>query len=413
MNQGENPRNTLWHKAKHFFVRTDDNGGIPHLLKTEILFFLLGLTLVSQVVLLSGALKPILASIPNFQAMLGAVLPGVLNSQTNQYRQENQILALAENPVLARAAKMKAEDMAQKGYFSHLGPENEKPWVWMQRAGYNFSYAGENLAINFTESSDVTQAWINSPAHKKNLANPRFTETGIGTAEGMYEGRSTIFVVQFFAAPSGSSAVINAPLRAAQADLALQPPANPVSASLVASAQGVAASSSGPATTTALVAFGEPAGDSAPTSTASFVLGTEGGEQDEQIVSGSLVAAPDAGAADGRNPLMEKIFTSVFVNQKELAKNILLGMMVLMSGILIFSISHAAHGHSSASGSHERKGILAFLAKLGHSFGAHKKQAFEVTCMILIITSVLTLGTSAMRGSAGESRAIGTSSESL
>jgi hypothetical protein len=91
--------------------------------------------------------------------------------------------------------------MATKGYFSHTSPEGLSPWHWFDTVGYKFMYAGENLAINFSESTDVEQAWMNSPGHRANILNERFTEIGIATAQGTYQGQPTIFVAQMFGKP--------------------------------------------------------------------------------------------------------------------------------------------------------------------------------------------------------------------
>lgn len=97
---------------------------------------------------------------------------------------------------------MKAQDMATKGYFAHTSPEGKKtPWYWLKQVGYQYQYAGENLAINFTDSKDVTNAWMNSPTHKANIVKDKYTEVGTGIATGLYEGRETVFVAQVYANP--------------------------------------------------------------------------------------------------------------------------------------------------------------------------------------------------------------------
>lgn len=111
-------------------------------------------------------------------------------------------MTLKTNPVLVAAAQAKANDMAAKGYFAHVSPEGLDPWHWFKEAGYSFDYAGENLAIDFSDSADVERAWMNSMAHRENILNSRFSEIGIATAEGLYQGHATIFVVQEFGAPS-------------------------------------------------------------------------------------------------------------------------------------------------------------------------------------------------------------------
>ena len=62
---------------------------------------------------------------------------------------------------------MKAQDMATLGYFAHVSPDGKTPWYWIEKVGYDYQYAGENLAINFSDSKDVTNAWMASPLHKE------------------------------------------------------------------------------------------------------------------------------------------------------------------------------------------------------------------------------------------------------
>jgi uncharacterized protein YkwD len=132
---------------------------------------------------------------------IATVVSSILVLQTNDFRSANDEEGLIVSDLLTKAAQMKAEDMAAKGYFSHTGPMGEEPWTWFDKVNYKYSYAGENLAVDYTESSDVTQGWINSATHKANLLNKNFTEIGVGVAEGTFQGHKSIFVVQFFAKP--------------------------------------------------------------------------------------------------------------------------------------------------------------------------------------------------------------------
>jgi hypothetical protein len=103
--------------------------------------------------------------------------------------------------LLEAAARAKAEDMAAKSYFAHTSPEGRTPWYWLDLVGYKYAYAGENLAVDFDDSTDVTNAWMNSPGHRANIMSERYTEIGIATARGSFEGHPTVFVVQFFGRP--------------------------------------------------------------------------------------------------------------------------------------------------------------------------------------------------------------------
>ena len=133
---------------------------------------------------------------------LSAVYASVLVNLTNQNRVLANLSELKVSPVLEKAAQMKANDMATKSYFAHNSPEGLTPWYWFDQAGYRYVFAGENLAVNFEESSDVETAWMNSRGHFLNIMNPKFTEIGIATSTGLYKGRQAIFVVQLFGAPS-------------------------------------------------------------------------------------------------------------------------------------------------------------------------------------------------------------------
>jgi uncharacterized protein YkwD len=132
---------------------------------------------------------------------LSAIYSSVLVNLTNQNRAALNISKLTVSPILEKAAQMKADDMAAKGYFAHNTPDGKTPWYWFDLAGYKYVYAGENLAVNFEESADVETAWMNSPGHFLNIMNPKFTEIGIATSTGVYKGRQAVFVVQMFGSP--------------------------------------------------------------------------------------------------------------------------------------------------------------------------------------------------------------------
>ncbi len=117
---------------------------------------------------------------------------------TNQSRIEAGVEPLNFDPVLTEAANSKARDMAEKGYFSHVGPDGKKPWQWIDRSRYQFVYMGENLAMDFSTAEVVHLAFKKSPSHWKNIVNPRYRDMGIGVASGVINGRETVVLVEFF-----------------------------------------------------------------------------------------------------------------------------------------------------------------------------------------------------------------------
>ncbi|MDD5221234.1 MAG: CAP domain-containing protein [Candidatus Pacebacteria bacterium] len=180
-------------KLKEYFVPDDKNQLRPYLLrkKTVILVFLV-VSLVELLFILS------IFNIIPFSKFLATIFPNVLVDLTNTARQEHSLHILKPNFLLEQAAQLKANDMAQKGYFSHNSPEGITPWHWFDEVGYPYTYAGENLAVNFSDSGVLHQAWLDSPSHKANIVNANFTEIGIGTATGMHKGKEAVFVVQLF-----------------------------------------------------------------------------------------------------------------------------------------------------------------------------------------------------------------------
>lgn len=133
--------------------------------------------------------------------LVSTVLPATVVDLTNKERSGLKQALLQRNAVLDAAATLKAKDMAKNEYFSHFSPAGVSPWYWFKEAGYVYAHAGENLAIHFTDSSEVVEAWMNSPTHRENIVNGTYTEIGVGTAKGMYEGYDTVYVVQLFGSP--------------------------------------------------------------------------------------------------------------------------------------------------------------------------------------------------------------------
>jgi hypothetical protein len=179
---------------KKYVIPHEGNNHTPHLLRKSGAF---GLLIV--IVGLFGLSMAQVALIK--RTNVAAVLTPILIDLANADRVSEHVSTLAISSVLTKAAQMKADDMAKKGYFAHISPDGLSPWYWFDMAGYSFTYAGENLAVNFTESSDVEAAWMNSPGHRSNILNNKFTEIGIATQNGIYQGQPTIFVVQMFGKP--------------------------------------------------------------------------------------------------------------------------------------------------------------------------------------------------------------------
>lgn len=157
--------------------------------------------LISGLLAVSLGLSALLV-LPLRHELMTLVLPSALVGLSNSEREEAKLPLLEISPKLQKAAQLKATDMAKRGYFSHYTPEGNPPWYWLEQVEYDYRSAGENLAVNFTESADVDKAWMNSPKHRENILNKKYTEVGIATAKGLYKGEEATFVVQFFGKPA-------------------------------------------------------------------------------------------------------------------------------------------------------------------------------------------------------------------
>jgi uncharacterized protein YkwD len=145
-------------------------------------------------------------------SLSGLVINSIVVEDTNQERQSLGLGELKSNEALRKAAQAKADDMAKNGYFAHQSPDGKTPWYWIDQTGYTYRAAGENLAVNFDYSRDVVNAWMNSPTHKANIVKSKYQDIGIGIAEGFYQGRPTVFVVQLFGTPKEEMGFGNLPV---------------------------------------------------------------------------------------------------------------------------------------------------------------------------------------------------------
>jgi len=190
-------RKPLHHHLVDYFFPHPRNNHRPHLFSTISIAVLVAAIITFE----AGYL--VQTKLVYFNTnFLAAVLPGVLADLTNESRAALGIAPVARDALLDVAAQAAAEDMAAKGYFAHVSPDGRDPWYWLNQVGYQYRYAGQNLAVNFTDSVNVETAWMESLTHRANIVKREYTRVGFGTAQGVYEGQATTFVVEFFATPT-------------------------------------------------------------------------------------------------------------------------------------------------------------------------------------------------------------------
>ena len=115
-------------------------------------------------------------------------------SLVNRERAANGLSALTLDTNLCAAAQAKAEDMSEKGYFSHTSPTYGSPFDMMRSFGISYKTAGENIAKGQKTPSAVMSAWMNSEGHRKNILSGGFSKLGVGYVNS---GGTTYWVQMF------------------------------------------------------------------------------------------------------------------------------------------------------------------------------------------------------------------------
>lgn len=177
---------------RHLFLPHHTNRHKAKLLHHSTLLILTALFFAATLVisgLSQGTGKSVLGIASNISAQ-------DLLTLTNLKRQENGLPPLVMNDELTQAAAGKAEDMFTKDYWAHVSPDGTTPWVFIKNAGYNYLYAGENLARGYTTAGSVVDAWMASPEHRANMLSPNYHDIGFAIQEGNLTGDETVLVVE-------------------------------------------------------------------------------------------------------------------------------------------------------------------------------------------------------------------------
>jgi uncharacterized protein YkwD len=118
--------------------------------------------------------------------------------QVNDFRKENNLPVLIWNDKLAKAAQDKLQDEDNLNYFDHTSPVGKQAWDFILNDGYDYKYAGENLAIDFNSVSDAMDAWKQSPSHRENMLSDKYEEFGFASMNVDINGEKSVAYVQMF-----------------------------------------------------------------------------------------------------------------------------------------------------------------------------------------------------------------------
>jgi hypothetical protein len=197
---------------------------------------------------------------------------GDLAAATNNSRAAAGLPALQLNAQLNAVAQAWANHLAATNDLEHNGA--------LRSQVSNWTNLGENVGMA-VDISSVQRAFMNSPEHRANILNSKYTEMGVGSATSTYPscGCTVLWVVVDFKRPATAAAPVNpapvkpappkvAPVQKAPPVVTPAKPATPVKPTNKAAQLNKAAQPThpNPATTNAATAAAAPASPSASSS---------------------------------------------------------------------------------------------------------------------------------------------------
>lgn len=227
---------------RHLFLPHESNNHRAKILHIDSI-----IVVITLLIFTSFFLSSIQNKYPSVLGISYDITPADLLNLTNKIRRENGLSVLSLDSELSQAASNKAADMFAKSYWAHVAPDGVTPWVFIKNSGYEYLYAGENLARGFSNTSDVVNAWMASPTHRDNMLSSNYSDIGFAIATGSLTGSDTVLVVEMFgrryAGESATTSVIPSPTSIPvklESSLAILPENTPASTQIQSSRREVA-----------------------------------------------------------------------------------------------------------------------------------------------------------------------------
>lgn len=138
-------------------------------------------------VILATLLGPLLLATPA-SAKTPADFQSGVHTLTNSIRLDHDLVKLRTKACVQKYAVRQAKKMAnaEKMFHQDLGPILED---------CDLSLVGENVAYGYTTVGTLLKAWMDSPAHRANILEPRYRQLGVGARKS---DDGTWYVAQVF-----------------------------------------------------------------------------------------------------------------------------------------------------------------------------------------------------------------------
>ena len=105
----------------------------------------------------------------------------------NSYRVSSGLNAIAYEPTLTYIAKLRSQDLMDRGYFSHYSPEGTTVFNLFRANGITYRIGGENLGqampAQIGSPEAFLDAWQNSPSHNANMLRLGYNYIGVGMVD--------------------------------------------------------------------------------------------------------------------------------------------------------------------------------------------------------------------------------------
>jgi uncharacterized protein YkwD len=124
-------------------------------------------------------------------ALAADITPASVVAEMNVRRAAFGLPPLSEDSRLDQAAGDRVGEMEDEGYWGHVSPEGKEPFEWLRPRGYDYRYAGENLALGFDTVEVLVDAWMESKGHRANILSPVYHDCGVAVIEGSTTGRAS------------------------------------------------------------------------------------------------------------------------------------------------------------------------------------------------------------------------------
>ncbi|MBN9678386.1 CAP domain-containing protein [Salipiger bermudensis] len=127
----------------------------------------------------SGPMEP--AATAQIEPEPAAAVPSL-----NAFRASHGLRPLTRSAKLEAVAEAHARDMQAMDLMTHTGSDGSQMTDRLEREGYRYRAAAENVAQTRQGMDNAMRLWINSPGHRRNMLKTNVTQYGLARAGDFY-----------------------------------------------------------------------------------------------------------------------------------------------------------------------------------------------------------------------------------